>query len=114
MPEEHLKVAIIDVVGILGNAGIYELLQFALQTEAVDIHLHVVRDLAGPDAPAAEDAVLLFFFSFVRVEAEILAPCVQKTQRHGLKAVVDRVVMSFRLRGACVRSEQLSVPVPHL
>ena len=62
MAEEHLQIAVIDVVGVVGGAGVDEPLELALEAEAVDIHLHVAGYLARryklPTSPIEAPAML--------------------------------------------------------
>ena len=45
MPEEHFQIAVINGVGVLRRAGIDEFFEFAFQTQAIYVHLHIVWNL---------------------------------------------------------------------
>ena len=52
--EKNFHKTVIDTVRILRCAGIHESLQFPLQAQPVDVHLHIVRNLVRRKACAAE------------------------------------------------------------
>ena len=45
MPEEHFQIAVINGVGVLRRAGIDKFFEFAFQTQAIYVHLHIVWNL---------------------------------------------------------------------
>ena len=50
MAKKHFQIAVVYIVRIFCHAGIDESLQFPLQTEPVQIHLHIIRDLIRRNA----------------------------------------------------------------
>ena len=59
-PHKHLQEAVVDRVRVLGDAGVDKALQLALETEPVNVHLHVVRYLAARVARAQIPSGLRF------------------------------------------------------
>ena len=94
--DKHLKEAIIDCVGIIGVAGIDKGCQFIFQTEAVEIHLHVVGNLIGLQAFSHQNAAGFFDFRDVRVKQQIFAAFMNKPQHSGFQ-VVSVIVLKRRL-----------------
>ena len=114
LAEKDLQKSIIDRVGVFGDAGIDEGLQRLLQAKAVDIPLHIVRDLAWLQAFPQIDALIVLPRLFSRVEAELLAAVVQKAERGGFQVVSPPPVgIQRRLRGADVGAETRRVLFSH-
>ena len=115
LAHEHLEVAIVYRIRVLGDAGVDEVLQLAFETEPVDVHLHVVRDLVRTDARAEiPPRRRLLAFLLLR-EPQPFATIVQKAQRGGFQVVshLTRAVEG-RFDRSDVRAEAMTVDVSHL
>ena len=109
MPEEHFQIAIINGIGILRCTGTDELLKLALQAQTVDVHLHVVWNLARQKACS-----VIFAICLVCTEAKSLTPCMKKAKCHCLQSVIHGIIMPLRLDRADALPKRFLVIVFHL
>ena len=111
--EKHFQVTVIDGVCVLSDSRIDEALQLSFKAEAVNVHLHIVGNLAWRDAGASPFAVLLFCLFHVGPEPEFLAAIVKEAERSGFQIQLFALI-EIRLSGADTRSEIPLVHFTHL
>ena len=85
--QEHLQVAVIYGIGVLGRAGINEGFQGFFQAKAVDIPLHIKGDLMRGNAFPLVNTRALFLRLDRRVKQEAFTALVQKAQRGRLQVI---------------------------
>ena len=78
--EEYFQITVVNIVGILCNTGVDEMLQLSFQAQPVDVHLHIVWDLAGIGPGSLQYTVVLFIFSDFFIKIELFTLVMDKTQ----------------------------------
>ena len=109
MAEEDLQIAVINRIGIFCHAGIDKRLQRFFHTEAVDVHLHVVWNLARQKA-----CPVIFAICLVCTETKSFTPCMKKAKCHCLQSVIHGIVIPLRLDRADALPKRFLVIVFHL
>ena len=110
--EEDLEIAVIDVICVLGYAGVDKVLQLALEAQAVYIHLHIVGDLIFADTATGEFAGVKFAVLF-RIELQPLAAIMDKAQRGALQIKTVGSKEFVRLKWSDVLAETIFVVFSH-
>ena len=114
LAEEDLQIAVIYGVGVFRHAGIDKRLQRFFQTEAVDVHLHVVWDLARLQAFSEKFPALGFLLLLFRIKTELFAAVVEKAQCGGFQIVALAAVrIKRRLHRPHVHAEALFIFLAH-
>ena len=86
--QEHVQIAVIDRIGVIGYAGVDKGLQRLFETETVDIHFHVIGDLIGRKTLAEKNAGQLLLRLFRGIKQEPLAALMEKAQGGGLQILL--------------------------
>ena len=114
MAKKDLQIAVVDVISIFRDSGVDEALESLLQTETVDVHLHVVGNLALLETGSPEDAVCCLLPGDSVIKPEFFAAFVQKTERRGFEVGPQKSPSAQRgLAGADVTPEAFPVYLPH-
>ena len=96
LPDEHLDEGVIHRIGILRHAGVNKLGDFIFQAQPVQVHLHVVRNLPGPQASSGILPFLPLRFFLFSVMAESGAAPVQEAQHRAFQVHAPRFPVQRR------------------
>ena len=114
MSEENLQIAVINVIRIFRHTGINKAFQCLLQTQTVDIHLHVIRNLMRLQAGALQHTGFRFFFLNSGIKFQILASFMNKAKGCRLQiGVFQSTAEQVRLTRTDISSELLPVFFSH-
>ena len=111
--EKHFQIAVIDGIGVLRDSGIDELFQFPFEAKAVEVLLHIVRDLPGTKPRTEIHALRLLPRFFCGIETQTLAALVQKAQRRGFQSAGRGIAVPVRLKGTAFLSEAFPIDLLH-